>query len=107
MKPGPRNLITDVAGLSVGNAEDAAGRTGVTMVLCAGGAGASGDARGGAPGTRATDMLAPACLIERVDALALAGGSLFGLAAADAAAIWLAARGRGQSFGAWTMPIVS
>jgi L-aminopeptidase/D-esterase-like protein len=59
LKHGPRNLITDVAGLAVGNAADLALRTGVTVVLCEDGAVASVDTRGGAPGTRETDLLRP------------------------------------------------
>lgn len=106
MRPGPRNLITDVAGLTVGNAEDQAGRTGVTVVLCADGAVAAAEVRGGAPGTRDVSLLDPSCLVERVDAIALGGGSVFGLAAADGVTQWLAARGRGQSFGGFAMPIV-
>lgn len=106
MKPGPRNLITDVPGLAVGNAEDQIARTGVTVVLCREGAVASAEVRGGAPGTRDASMLDPTCLVDRVDAIALAGGSVFGLAAADGVTQWLATRGRGQSFGGWAMPIV-
>ncbi len=106
LKPGPRNLITDVAGLAVGNAADPALRTGVTVVLCEGGAMASADIRGGAPGTRETDLLRPDCLVDRIDAIALAGGSAHGLAAADAVLGWLAARGRGFAVGAHRVPIV-
>ena len=106
LKPGPRNLITDVAGLAVGNASDTVLRTGVTIVLCEDGALASMDVRGGAPGTRETDLLRPDCLVDRIDAVALAGGSVHGLAAADAAVEWLAARGRGFAVGPHRMPIV-
>ena len=56
-RPGPRNLITDVAGIAVGNAEDTAMRSGVTVVLPVDGAVAAVDVRGGAPGTRETDLL--------------------------------------------------
>ena len=68
-QPGPLNLITDVAGLRVGNAEDVAARTGVTVVLPENSMTASGDVRGGAPGTRETDALDPTCLVEQADAM--------------------------------------
>jgi L-aminopeptidase/D-esterase-like protein len=107
-RPGPRNLITDVAGLRVGNAEDAAARTGVTVVLAETPAAASADVRGGAPGTRETDLLEPGRLVGAVDAVVLAGGSVYGLGAADAVTAWLGARGRGFRLreGAPTAPIV-
>ena len=94
-RPGLRNLITDVPGLAVGQAEDAAARTGVTVILPTARAVCACDVRGGAPGTRETDALAVDTLVEAVDAVALAGGSVYGLAAADGAAAWLGARGRG------------
>lgn len=100
MKPGPRNLITDVAGLLVGNAEDEAVRSGVTVVLPEEPAVAAAEIRGGAPGTRETDALDPACLVERIHGLVLAGGSVYGLEAASAVTDWLGARGRGFAFGA-------
>src|SRR5580704_13842110 len=93
--PGPLNLITDVAGLRVGQAVDAAARTGVTVILAEGRAVCACDVRGGAPGTRETDALAPENLVEAVDAVVLSGGSVYGLAAADGVAAWLGARGRG------------
>jgi L-aminopeptidase/D-esterase-like protein len=104
--PGPRNLITDVAGLSVGNAEDLRVRTGVTVVLPDRPTVAAVDVRGGAPGTRETDALDPSCLVETVDAVVLSGGSAFGLEAASAVMNWLAAQGRGFSVGAARVPIV-
>jgi L-aminopeptidase/D-esterase-like protein len=93
--PGARNLITDVPGLRVGQASHAAGRTGVTVILPDDRAVAAVDVRGGAPGTRETDALAADTLVEAVDAIVLAGGSVYGLAAADGVAAWLGARGRG------------
>ena len=93
--PGTRNLITDVPGLTVGQAEDPAARTGVTVLLPQGRAVAACDVRGGGPGTRETDALAPENLVEAVDAIVLAGGSVYGLAAADGVVAWLGARGRG------------
>ncbi len=98
--PGPRNLITDVAGLNVGQAEDVKARSGVTVILPDDRAVAAVDVRGGGPGTRETDALAADTLVEAVDAIVLAGGSVYGLAAADGAAVWLGAQGRG--FGAAT-----
>jgi L-aminopeptidase/D-esterase-like protein len=93
--PGALNLITDVPGLKVGQAQDAAARTGVTVLLPDEAAVCAVDARGGAPGTRETDALAADTLVETVDAVVLAGGSVYGLGAADAVAAWLGARGRG------------
>ena len=93
--PGTRNLITDVPGLAVGQAEDAAARTGVTVLLPDGRAVAGCDVRGGGPGTRETDALAPEILVDAVDAVVLAGGSVYGLAAADGVVAWLGANGRG------------
>ena len=81
-RAGPLNLITDVAGLKVGQAEDAAVRTGVTVLLPDDRAVCAVDVRGGAPGTRETDALAADTLVEAVDAIVLAGGSVYGLAAA-------------------------
>ena len=93
--PGLLNLITDVPGLSVGQATDAAARTGVTVILPDERAVCAVDVRGGGPGTRETDALSPETLVEAVDAVVLAGGSVYGLAAADGVAAWLGARGRG------------
>src|SRR5256885_11034444 len=81
-EPGPRNLITDVPGLLVGQAEDAAGITGTTVVLAETPAVAAVDVRGGAPGSRETELLDPAALVTRIDAIVLSGGSAFGLGAA-------------------------
>src|SRR5215472_1474310 len=93
--PGPLNLITDVAGLRVGQAHDVAARSGVTVILPNERAVCAGDARGGAPGTRETDVLGLENLVDEVDAVVLAGGSVYGLAAADAVATALGAEGRG------------
>jgi len=104
--PGPRNLITDVAGICVGNAQDHRVRTGVTIVLPDRPAVAAVDVRGGAPGTRETDALDPSSLVETVDAVVLSGGSAFGLEAASALMNWLAAQGRGFPVGDARVPIV-
>jgi D-aminopeptidase len=106
MRPGPRNLITDVAGLRVGNAEDHRIRTGVTVLTADAPFTAAVHVMGGAPGTRETDLLAPDRLVERVDALVLAGGSAFGLDAASGVADALRAQGRGFPAGGQVVPIV-
>ncbi len=108
VKTGPRNLLTDVDGISVGNAEDLSVRTGVTVVLPDQAAIAGVDTRGGGPGTRETDALDPACLVDAVDAIVLSGGSVYGLAAADGVVSHLGAQGRGYRLGAAEMacPVV-
>lgn len=106
VRPGPKNLITDVDGLRVGNAADAQVRSGVTVVLPDRAAVAAVDVRGGGPGTRETDALNPTCLVDRVDALVLTGGSAFGLDAAGGAMGWLATQGRGYPVGNAVVPIV-
>jgi L-aminopeptidase/D-esterase-like protein len=106
--PGPRNLITDIAGLQVGHATDEAVRSGVTALLSASGWTAAVDVRGGGPGTRETEALAPENLVGRAHAIVLAGGSVFGLAAADGVAAWLSVQGIGLQFraGSPAIPIV-
>ncbi|MCP1337774.1 P1 family peptidase [Futiania mangrovi] len=94
---GPRNLLTDVAGLKVGNAEDLAVRTGVTAILPDTPVTAAVDVRGGAPGTRETDALDPSALVDKVHGIVLSGGSVYGLDAASAAVSWLGARGVGYA----------
>ncbi len=96
-RPGARNLITDVPGLRVGEAHDAAARTGVSVILPDTAAVAAVAVLGGGPGTRETDALAPENLVDAVDAIVLAGGSVYGLAAADGVAGYLGARGRGYA----------
>jgi L-aminopeptidase/D-esterase-like protein len=93
--PGPRNLITDVAGLKVGQSDDPRVRTGVTVILPDERAVCAVDVRGGGPGTRETDALNSWNLVHSVDAVVLSGGSVYGLAAADGVAAWLGAHGRG------------
>lgn len=107
-KPGPRNLITDVSGLKVGHATSESVRTGITALLCEPGWAAAVDVRGGGPGTRETDALGPENLVGRAHAVVLAGGSVFGLAAADGVAAWLSARGAGLQLrpGSPAIPIV-
>jgi L-aminopeptidase/D-esterase-like protein len=97
-RPAPRNLITDIAGLRVGHATDEIVRSGVTVLLCDGAWAASVDVRGGGPGGRETDALAPENLVGRAHAVVLSGGSVFGLAAADAVAAALSAKKVGLQF---------
>ena len=85
IRPGPRNLITDIEGIRVGNARDVLARTGVTVVLPDDAIVAAADVRGGAPGTREIDVLDPTCLVDHVDAIVMSGGSAFGLDAASGA----------------------
>lgn len=105
IRKGPLNLITDVEGILVGNAEHHAARTGVTVILPEPRAVAGGDIRGGGPGTRETDLLDAACLVDAVDAVVLSGGSSWGLEAASGVAAWLGARERGYRVG--SSPLVS
>ncbi len=106
IRPGPLNLITDVTGLTVGNAHDAELRSGVTVILPDDSAVAAADIRGGAPGTRETALLDPANSVAQIHGLVFSGGSAFGLEAASAVVNWLAERGRGLTVGAATVPIV-
>jgi L-aminopeptidase/D-esterase-like protein len=99
-------VITDVDGISVGHWTDAVGRTGCTVVLCPPGTVGSGEVRGGAPGTRETDLLRPGMLVGEVHAVLLTGGSAFGLAAADGVVRWLEERGVGFDTGVARVPIV-
>lgn len=100
-------MITRVPGITVGNWTDGSGFTGCTVVLCPPGTVASGQVRGGAPGTRETDLLRPGMLVEGVDAVLLTGGSAFGLAAADGVMRFLEERGAGFDMGVARVPIVS
>lgn len=106
MTPGPRNLITDVPGLIVGNAEDTALKSGVTVLTSNTSFTASVHVMGGAPGTRETDLLAPDKSVAAVDALVLSGGSAFGLDACGGVAAALRAAGRGFAVGPACVPIV-
>lgn len=101
-RPGPTNSLADVPGLSIGCAEDDVARTGVTVIVPDARAVCAADVRGGGPGTRETDALAPESLVDAVDALVLAGGSVYGLAAADGVTAAMGAEGRG--FGLIDLP---
>ena len=100
------NLITDVAGVRVGHADDARVASGVTVVVFDTPAVASIDVRGGGPGTRESVLLDPAMTVERIDAIALSGGSAFGLDAASGLMAWLAEQGRGFAVRSARVPIV-
>lgn len=106
MRPGPRNLLTDVPGLMVGHASCARLRSGATVVLGQDRFTAAVHIAGGAPGTRETDLLAPDKLVRQVDALVLSGGSAFGLDAASGVMDGLRRAGRGYRVGAQIVPIV-
>lgn len=101
-----RNLITDVAGLQVGQADDAALASGVTAVVFDKPAAAAVDIRGGGPGTRDTELLDPAMTVDQVQAICISGGSAYGLDAATGVQAWLAEHGRGFPVGQVRVPIV-
>lgn len=100
------DAITDVAGLAVGHFTHPQRATGCTVVLCPQGAAAGVDVRGGAPGTRETDLLRPENLVDRVHAILLTGGSAFGLDAAGGVMRWLEEHGHGFPVGTVRVPIV-
>lgn len=106
MTPGPKNLITDVAGFRVGNAQDHTLKTGASVLTQDRPFVAAVHVMGGAPGTRETDLLAPDKTVQKVDALVLSGGSAFGLDAASGVADGLRAAGRGFDVGGQKVPIV-
>ena len=111
LQPGPTNSLTDVTGLRVGHAtrREPGWLTGTTVVLAPPGGSVCGvDVRGGGPGTRETDLLDPRNLVDRVNAVLLGGGSVFGLSAADGIVRSLFAEGVGWPFGApgQVVPIV-
>lgn len=105
-RTGPRNLLTDVAGLRVGNAADERIKTGVTAVLCDEPAVASVQVLGGAPGTRETDLLEPHNSVEAVNAIVLSGGSAFGLDAASGVQAALKEQGVGFDVRGIRVPLV-
>jgi D-aminopeptidase len=106
MRPGPTNSLADIGGLRVGNAQDAALKSGATVVVGDAPFIASVAVMGGAPGTRETDLLAPDKSVAAVDALVLAGGSAFGLDACSGVVDGLRADGRGFRVGAAQIPLV-
>jgi len=105
-KPGPADSFIDVKGLKVGHAHCEQAQSGVTVIVPGAPISMGVDVRGGGPGTRDTDALDPTCLVDRVHALVLAGGSVFGLAAADGVSAVLSERGVGLPFGPRAIPVV-
>lgn len=103
---GPKNSLCDVAGLTVGNAQDHAARTGTSVIVFDEPATASVSILGQAPGTRDMALLDPTRTVDGIDALVLSGGSAFGLAAADPVMGALAKLGRGFAVGDTHVPIV-
>src|SRR4051794_12679749 len=101
-----QNLLTDIAGVRVGHADDAALASGVTAIIFDSAAVASVDVRGGATGTRENALLDPVSTVEAIDAITLAGGSAFGLDAGGGVQAWLAERGRGFRIRGAAIPIV-
>ena len=101
-----RNLLTDISGVSVGHADDAALASGVTAILFDSPAVASIDVRGGGPGTREDALLRPESTLEAIDGIALSGGSALGLDAAGGVQAWLAEQGRGFRLRDALIPIV-
>lgn len=98
--------LTNVPGLIVGHAQDNRAITGVTVILPDAPVVMAVDVRGGGPGTRETDALRPHGLVQRVHGLVLSGGSVFGLAAADAVCCWLSQRGVGLPISVHPVPVV-
>ncbi len=94
-RTGKTNGLTDVEGILVGHYTNPGSASGITVALCPDGAVAGVDVRGSAPGTRETDLLQPYNLVEKVNAIVLCGGSVFGLSAVDGVVRWLAERGWG------------
>lgn len=105
-RPSDAGSLTDVAGLKVGHYTDPRRPTGCTVILCEDGAVCGVDVRGGAPGTRETDLLKSENTVERVHAVLLTGGSAFGLAAATGVVEWLEERGHGLQVGPARVPLV-
>jgi len=101
-----KSAITYVGGIAVGHAQDEDALTGCTVILCRTGAMAGVDIRGGAPGTRETDLLDPVNLVEKVHAVLLAGGSAYGLDAASGVMRYLEENNVGYSMGSVKVPIV-
>jgi L-aminopeptidase/D-esterase-like protein len=101
-----KNLLTDIPGVRVGHADDAKLASGVTAILFDHPAVAAIDVRGGGPGTREEAALGLANTVERIDAIALSGGSALGLDAAGGVQAWLAEQGRGYRIGEAVIPIV-
>lgn len=98
--------ITDIEGIKIGNEESLEGATGCTVIICEKGAVAGVDVRGGAPGTRETDLLRPENMVDKIHAIVLSGGSAFGLEACSGVMEFLEAKGVGFDVGVTKVPIV-
>ena len=98
--------FTDIGDIKVGHAQNADAGTGCTVVICENGAVAGIDVRGGAPGTRESDLLNPVNLVEKIHAIVLAGGSAFGLDAAGGVMQYLEERKIGFDVQVTMVPIV-
>lgn len=103
---GKLNLISDIAGLTVGNVSDDRLKSGVTAIICDVPTIASVQVMGGAPGTRETDLLSPENVVDHIDGLILSGGSAFGLDAASGAQAAMREMGRGFKVGEHNVPII-
>ena len=101
-----KTSITDIEGISVGHETDLKALTGCTVIYCKEGAIGGVDQRGGAPGTRETDLLRPMHMVEKIHAIVLAGGSAFGLAAASGVMRYLEEHAVGFNTGVARVPIV-
>ena len=99
--------ITEIPGIRIGNAQDMDAATGCTVIICPKGAVAGVDVRGGAPGTRETDLLKPENYVDRIHAIMLAGGSAFGLVAAAGVMQYLEEKRIGFDVGVTRVPIVT
>jgi len=100
------NSITQVTGIQVGHQTNQTALTGCTVILCPDGAVGGVDQRGGAPGTRETDLLRPMHMVEKIHAVLLAGGSAFGLDAASGVMKYLEENKIGFNAGVLRVPIV-
>lgn len=100
------DTLTAVNGIRVGHATDQEALTGCTVILCPPNTVGGVDQRGGAPGTRETDLLSPMHLVENVHAIVLAGGSAYGLATADGVMGYLEEQGIGYPVEQFVVPIV-
>ncbi len=106
IRPGPKNSISDIPGIQVGNVDSLVWRSGVTSIVPEKPVVAAVDVRGGGPGTRETDALNADCLVDKIHAIVLSGGSAFGLAAADGVMCHLAQKKIGFQLGDAIIPVV-
>ena len=98
--------ITDIKGIKIGHAQDLAGGTGCTAIICEKGAFAGVDVRGGGPASRETELLKPVNMVQQIHCVMLSGGSAFGLEAGDGAMQYLEEHGVGFDTGCGVVPIV-